>query len=337
MKFLHKLFLVFVSIIGIATNTKQINDNYYARSYVVMEQNSGKILESKDCNLRRSVASVSKIMTAILAIESDNLFKAVTVGKEINTIVGSSLYLEEGTKINIVELVYGLLLRSGNDAAVTIAQNIGGSIENFVSMMNNKAQEIGMKNTIFSNPSGLDMYDEGNISTSYDLALLMRYCMSNQIFREINGTKTFKSSVKGTWSNKHKLIQNYEYAIGGKTGYTKKAKRTLITSARKDNLELIVVTLDCGSDFALHKNKFEYYFSNYKYLNFLNKGINYILNYEIEVEKEFGIIIENDKCLNVTKFYQINSKKNEIRMSLILADNSSVEVGRTKYLSLKII
>ena len=194
-----------------------------------------------------------------------------------------------------------------------------------------------MKNTIFSNPSGLDMYDEGNISTSYDLALLMRYCMSNQIFREINGTKTFKSSVKGTWSNKHKLIQNYEYAIGGKTGYTKKAKRTLITSARKDNLELIVVTLDCGSDFALHKNKFEYYFSNYKYLNFLNKGINYILNYEIEVEKEFGIIIENDKCLNVTKFYQINSKKNEIRMSLILADNSSVEVGRTKYLSLKII
>ena len=132
MKFLHKLFLVFVSIIGIATNTKQINDNYYARSYVVMEQNSGKILESKDCNLRRSVASVSKIMTAILAIESDNLFKAVTVGKEINTIVGSSLYLEEGTKINIVELVYGLLLRSGNDAAVTIAQNIGGSIENFV-------------------------------------------------------------------------------------------------------------------------------------------------------------------------------------------------------------
>lgn len=337
MKLLWKMFFIFASLVGINNKTEQVSDGIYARSYVVMEQNSGNILESKDCNLRRSVASVSKIMTAILAIESDNLFNAVTVGDEINTIVGSSLYLAEGTKVNIIELVYGLLLRSGNDAAVTIAKNIGGSIEDFVVMMNNKANEIGIKNTVFSNPSGLDMYDDGNISTSYDLALLMRYCMNNETFREINKTQTFKSSIKGTWSNKHKLIQNYEYAIGGKTGYTKKAKRTLITSARKDDLELIVVTLDCGSDFAFHKAKFEQYFANYTYLSFLNKGTNYILNYEIVVDKEYGIIIENSKAKNITKHYQINHKKNEVKMFLIFSDNSSIEVGKAKVISFKTI
>ena len=336
MKFLLKMFFVLASLIGIPTKTEQVDDSIYARSYVVMEQNSGNILESKDCNLRRSVASVSKIMTAIIAIESDSLFNAVTVGEEIKTIVGSSLYLAEGTNVNIIELVYGLLLRSGNDAAVTIAKNVGGSIDDFVVMMNEKAQKIGMKNTTFSNPSGLDMYDEGNVSTSYDLALLMRYCMNNETFREINRTQTFKSSVKGTWSNKHKLIQNYEYAIGGKTGYTKKAKRTLITSARKDNLELIVVTLDCGSDFAFHKAKFERYFASHTYLTFLNKGTNYILNYEIVVDKEYGIIIENSKLKNVTKHYQINPKNNEVKMYLIFDDNSSIEVGRAKVITFKI-
>lgn len=331
-----KILLIFISVFAVNTKVEQASSNVYARSYVVMEQNSGKILESKDCNLQRSVASVSKIMTAILAIESDSLFNAVTVGNEINTIVGSSLYLEEGTKVNVIELVYGLLLRSGNDAAVTIAKNVGGTIDDFVVMMNNKAKEIGMKNTIFSNPSGLDMYDNGNLSTSYDLALLMRYCMSNQTFREINKTQTFKSSVKGTWSNKHKLIQNYEYAIGGKTGYTKKAKRTLITSARKDDLELVVVTLDCGSDFAFHKAKFEQYFANYAYLTFLNKGTNYILNYEIVVDKEYGIMIENSKIKNATKHYQINPKNNEVKMRLILEDNTSIEVGKVKANSFKI-
>lgn len=321
-------------------NVKKVDSNIsnsiYARSYVVMEQNSGKLLESKDCNLRRSVASVSKIMTAIIAIESDKLFNSVTVGEEINTIVGSSLYLEIGTRINIIELVYGLLLRSGNDAAVIIAKNVGGTIDNFVAMMNEKAMQIGMKNTKFSNPSGLDMFDEGNISTSYDLALLMQYCMSNETFREIDQTQTFKSSIKGTWSNKHKLIQNYEYAIGGKTGYTKKAKRTLITSARKDDLELIVVTLDCVSDFAFHKSKFEQYFSNFTFVDFLNKGINYVLNYEIVVDKCHGVIIENEKAINATKHYKINPETNELRMSLILIDKSSIDLEKVKMVSFHI-
>lgn len=305
------------------------NENIHARSYVVMEQNTGDLLESKDCNLRRSVASVSKIMTAILALESSDLFKMVEVGDEINQAVGSSLYLEKGTKINIIELVYGLLLRSGNDAAAIIAENVADNTEEFVKMMNDKAQDLGMKNTVFSNPSGLDMYDAGNISTSYDLAILMRYCMQNPTFREISGTKHFKSSVKGNWTNKHKLIQNYEYAIAGKTGFTKKARRTLITSARKDNMELIVVTLDCGADFAFHKGKFEKYFNNYTYIEFLNKGANYILNYEFISDKEWGILVELGKVKLITKMYKINPKNNELSMYLVNEDGSKTFVGKT--------
>ena len=335
MKLLLKCLLAFCTLFS--TKTIYAEDNIYARSYVVMEQNSGKLLESKDCNLVRSVASVSKIMTAIIAIESNDLFKTVEIGEEINNAVGSSLYLEQGTKVDIIELVYGLLLRSGNDAAQAIAKNIGGTVEDFVNLMNEKAHEIGMKNTIFSNPSGLDMFDDGNKSTSYDLALLMRYCMENAVFREINGTKQYKSLVKGVWNNKHKLIQNYEYAIGGKTGYTKKARRTLITSAKKDNLELIIVTLDCGGDFVFHKQKFEKYFENYVYIPFLNKGTNYILNYELVTNKNYGIVLKKEDAEFAIKIYKISSKNNDIQMYLELPNGLTINVGRATLLNYAVV
>ena len=335
MKLLLKFLMIFCAIFS--TKSVYAEENIYARSYVVMEQNSGKIIESKECNLVRSVASVSKIMTAIIAIESSDLFKNVEIGDEIDQAIGSSLYLEKGTKVDIIELVYGLLLRSGNDAAMAIAKNIGGSVEEFVAMMNEKARLIGMKNTTFNNPSGLDMFDEGNLSTSYDLALMMRYAMSNDLFREINGTKSYKSLVKGTWHNKHKLLQNYEYAIGGKKGYTKKARRTLITSARKDNLELIVVTLDCGNDFSLHKQLFEKYFNDYVYITFLNKGMNYILNYEFFSNKSYGLFLKKDLIENGIKISKLNSKKNIVSMFFKLSDGTLIEVGRTTLTSVAVV
>lgn len=325
-----KKILIFICLIMSLFSKQNVyaDENIFARSYVVMEQNSGKLLESKDCNLQRSVASVSKIMTAIIALESEDLFKSVVVGNEIDQVVGSSLYLEKGCKINIIELVYGLLLRSGNDAAVIIATNIGGSVDEFVRKMNEKARDIGMKNTHFSNPSGLDMFDDGNISTSYDLALLMQYCMQNKTFREINATKHYKSSLKGSWANKHKLIQNYEYAIGGKTGYTKKAKRTLITSARKEEMELIVVTLDCGSDFSFHKNKFEKYFNEYAYIKFLDIGKNNILNYEFYSDIAIGVLEKNSEIDNIIKVYKVNPHTKELSMYLNYKDGRNVLVGK---------
>lgn len=335
MKLFLKLLMIFCALFP--TKIVYAEENIFARSYVIMEQNSGKIIESKDCNLVRSVASVSKIMTAIIAIESNDLFKSVEIGDEIDQAIGSSLYLEKGTKVDIIELVYGLLLRSGNDAAMAIAKNVGGSVDKFVEMMNDKARLIGMKNTTFNNPSGLDMFDEGNLSTSYDLALMMRYAMSNKLFREIDSSKSYKSLVKGTWYNKHKLLQNYEYAIGGKTGYTKKARRTLITSACKDNLELIVVTLDCGNDFSLHKQLFEKYFNNYTYVPFLNKGMNYILNYEFYSNKSYGILIKNELVENAIKIYKLNSKNNTISMFFKLSNGTLIEIGRTTLASVAVV
>ena len=195
-----------------------VNNDIYARSYCLMDGNSLEVISSKNQHEIRSMASISKIMTALISIESDRLFEVVTVDEVIYQIEGSSLYLEVGNEITIIDLVYGLLLRSGNDAAVLVASNLSSSIEDFVLLMNNKAKKIGMNNTHFSNPSGLDIFDEGNLSTTYDMCLLMSYCLNNRLFREISSTKYYKTPLKGQWKNKNKLLFDYKYCISGKTG-----------------------------------------------------------------------------------------------------------------------
>lgn len=186
-------------------------------------------------------------------------------------------------------------------------------------MMNDKAQEIGMRDTIFHNPSGLDEEDAGNISSVYDMALLMRYCMQNPTFQEITSTKEYKRlDGNGTWHNKNKLLNQYEYCNGGKTGFTKKAKRTLVTSAKKDGVSLIVVTFNCGDDFNMHQNLYETYFQIYDEVLCLDRGIYQIedqnicvdipvyqtlamdidvskLTYQLEKLDEVGIYFENNK------------------------------------------
>lgn len=295
------------------------SDNYYARNYIVYDYNSEEILEGKNYNDTYSVASISKIMTAILAIESEKLFNVIVVDDVIKTIEGSSLYLNVGDKITIVDLVYGLMLRSGNDAAVLIAKNVSGSVESFVDLMNQKSLELGLTNTTFNNPSGLDIFDEGNISSCLDMAKLMAYCLDNEVFKDIIKTKSYHSPLKGAWSNKNKLLHSYSYCIGGKTGYTKKARRTLITSASKDYQNLIVVTFDSGNDFNFHKSIYEHYFNNYQYLLFLNKGINYIDEYYIYSKKIVGIRIEKSITSGV-KIYYLNPISNTLKIEFISED-----------------
>ena len=213
MKVINCLIVFLLSILSVDTS-----NGIYTRSYCLMDGNSLEVISSKNKEDIRSVASISKIMTAIISIESNRLFEVITVDEVIYQIEGSSLYLEVGNEITIIDLVYGLLLRSGNDAAVLLASNLAPSIDGFVSLMNNKAKEIGMNNTIFNNPSGLDIFDEGNLSTPYDMSLLMSYCLNNRLFREISSTKYYKCPLKGKWKNKNKLLFDYEYCIGGKTG-----------------------------------------------------------------------------------------------------------------------
>ncbi len=300
---------------------------YYARNYIVLDDSSHEILEGENIHASYSVASISKIMTAILALESDSLFEVILVDDIIKTIEGSSLYLSIGDKITILDLVYGLLLRSGNDAAVLIANNIGKDVADFVNMMNVKAQEIGMENTIFHNPSGLDIFDEGNISSCYDMAILMSYCLKNELFRTIIHTQSYTNPIKGVWSNKNKLLRQYDFCIGGKTGYTKKARRTLINAAEKEGQTLIVVTFDCGSDFAFHKTLFEKYFNNYYYIIALEKGKNQIEQFQIETEKVIGIRIPKNIELKGTLVYEILRGTTTIHIYFLLESGIRFEGG----------
>lgn len=245
-----------------------------ARSAILMDTDSNRIMYAKNIDEVRSVASISKIMTGILACESGKLDDTIVIGDEILDAYGSAIYIKVGEKIKLRDLVYGLMLRSGNDAALAIAKYVGGDVDNFVKLMNEKAKKIGMKNTIFNNPSGLDE-NGGNLSTAYDMAILMSYAVKNVEFKTIVGTK--KHSVKTnmnvySWTNKNKLLGSYKYATGGKTGYTEIAKRTLVTTASKDNLNLVVVTLNDGNDFSDHKSLHEYGFNTYDSYNILQKG-----------------------------------------------------------------
>nr|WP_239587005.1 D-alanyl-D-alanine carboxypeptidase family protein [Bacillus ectoiniformans] len=248
-----------------------------ANSAVLMEQQSGRVLFAKDPHKKARIASITKIMTAILAIESDKLKENVKVSPRAVGTEGSSLYLKEGEKLPLEDLVYGLMLRSGNDAAVAIAEHVGGSKEGFVYLMNEKAKEIGMKHTYFANPHGLDDHEE-HLSTAYDMALLTQYAMKNETYRKVAGTKVYRApnpeeKWDRIWHNKNRLLtEKYEYCTGGKTGFTKRAKRTLVTTAAKGDMELIAVTLNAPDDWNDHIYMYESSFKTYDPIILLSEG-----------------------------------------------------------------
>ncbi len=255
--------------------TKQV-EAFSGECGVLVEQVTGRVLFEQCGDEQKYIASITKVMTAILAIEEGQLDTWVEISENATYQVGSSLYVKQGDRLKLMDLIYGLMLRSGNDAAMAIAEHVSGSEEEFVKLMNDKVKELGLQNTVFQNVSGLDE-TTFNLSSAYDMALIMRHAMNNPIFREIAGTKEHQAtSDEGctyVWHNKHKLVTGYyEDAIAGKTGFTKKARRTLITSAARDNLELVVVTLNDGNDWQDHTSLFEYGFSEYELKHVLAKG-----------------------------------------------------------------
>ncbi|MFC3882773.1 D-alanyl-D-alanine carboxypeptidase family protein [Bacillus songklensis] len=248
-----------------------------AQSAILIEQHTGRVLYEKEAHKRLRIASITKIMTAILAIESGKMEDTVTVSNRAVGTEGSSLYLVPNEKIKLKDLVYGLMLRSGNDAAVAIAEYVGGSLDGFVYLMNQKAAEIGMKDTGFANPHGLDDH-ENHYSTAYDMAILMKYATANKTFQEISGTKIYRAphpeeKWDRVWKNKNKLLTSlYPYCTGGKTGYTKRAKRTLVTTASKDGMDLIAVTLNDPDDWQDHISMYETGFDKFKLTKVVKKG-----------------------------------------------------------------
>lgn len=335
---MKKLFLLFVFFLfPIVTNAMS------AESAIVIDADSGRVLYEHNAEKKKLIASTTKIMTALVALEYGDIDSNVTISEDVLKAYGSAIYIEVGEELTLKDLLYGLMLRSGNDAAIEIARSVAGSMESFVYLMNERAKEIGMKNTVFLNAHGLEESNgNGNTSTAYDMALLMREAMKKDTFREIVHTKniTVKSSYKTyVWNNKNRLLNEYEYTTGGKTGYTEKAKRTLVTSATKDGKNLIVVTLNDGNDFADHKSLYETYFAKYELLEILNKdnfSVEDRSNYkedELFIKKNYNMLVlpeEKDKVRINVKLDKIEEYEDgEIvgKVEVLLKDKSIYEAN----------
>ncbi len=232
-----------------------------AKSAILMDGHSRKILYAKSATDPCLIASTTKIMTALVVLEqAKDLDATVIVTDHWVSIEGSSMYLKAGDEVSIRGLLYGLMLNSGNDAATALAETIGGDEASFVAMMNEYAERFGMKDTHFSNPHGLDATD--HYSTAYDLALLMAEAMKNQEFRKICHTRTI--TIDGYELFFHnKLLNRYPYCVAGKTGYTVAAGRTLVTASEKDGQLLIAVTLNAPDDWNDQIAMYDYGFNNY--------------------------------------------------------------------------
>lgn len=254
-----------------------------AKAAVLIEAKSGRILYGKNENLRRGMASTTKIMTAIVALEHIRLDKPVTVAPAAVGIEGSSVYLSAGEVTTAETLLYALMLQSANDAAAALAFEVAGGIEDFALLMNEKAAALGLRDTHFMNPHGLD--DENHYTTAYELAKIAAYGLQNEEFAKIVSTRKktiplHDSEISRLLVNHNRLLRSYDDIIGVKTGFTKKCGRTLVSAAERDGVRLICVTLDDGDDWRDHRALLDYGFSLYENVKLAEAGA---LRYDIPV------------------------------------------------------
>ena len=270
--------LVFCSCIVSVSASENITVS--AKSAIVMCMDTNEVLLEKSAMLKLPMASTTKIMTALILAEQPDLSKTVKVTKQMVTVEGSSMGLLEGDAVSYRDLLYGMLLASGNDAANTTAYVIGGSIKGFAKIMNQKAAELGLKNTSFVTPSGLD--DENHYTTAYDLALLASAALKNKVFREACSSKIAtlyygNPPYRRTLTNHNKLLGNYEGLIGVKTGFTKKSGRCLVTAVEREGKRVIVVTLNAPDDWNDHKSLLDYGLSKTEVVEFKNNDLTDVL------------------------------------------------------------
>lgn len=277
-------------------------------SIVVMDGDSGRILYGKNEDERKLIASTTKIMTAIVALENSNIKTKLTVGEEVLKVNGSMIYSKPGEQYTIEDLLYGLMLRSGNDAAMTIAYNVFG-YNRFIQEMNTKAMILGMTNTTYENPHGLND-DSYNYSTAKDLSKLMRYAIQNEEFLKITRTSKYNN-----WYNKNELLNEYKYLISGKTGYTKKSGQVYVSAATKNNKTLIISTIDENNKYELHKQLYEKYFDEYKKYKVLNQ---YTFSFKEKTNEKIHYYIRKD--------FDMLIKENEINDLKIKVDTQNEAV-----------
>ena len=244
-----------------------------AGSTVLINADTRQVLYADNAKEKRGMASTTKIMTAIVALENGNTTDVFTVSENAQNQEGSSIYLRTGEKVTLSDLLYGLMLNSGNDAAIAIAEGVAGDVDYFVNMMNEKARELGCTDTHFANPNGLD--DGEHYSTAYDMAIIMSYAMKNEEFRNIVATREHQIKTESAQTflrNHNKLLWQYEYCIGGKTGYTKATGRCFVSCAQKDGIQTVAVTLDDREDWKDHIALHNFGFDKLKMVNVTEKN-----------------------------------------------------------------
>ncbi len=287
---------------------------------VLMDYETGRVLYGKDEHEPLAMASTTKIMTAVIAVEDGNLNDMVMVSKRASQAPKVKMYLEEGEKIKLEYLLYALMLESSNDAAIAIAEHVHGSVEEFCKAMTEKAHDLGAVNTTFETPNGLDSQNPNHMSTAYDMALITKYALDNKKVVEIMNTKstTFESDTKSYgFTNKNKLLSTYVGANGGKTGYTNKAGQCFVGTAKQGDMQLISVVLGSGWGSTGKERKWvdtkillDYGFENYKYETIMDGKID-IGQLEVLNSKTLTIplYIEGNLMLPLTK-----EEKNKITL-----------------------
>lgn len=296
-------------LILLLTSFTKVNNS---SSYIVMESTTKTILKSNNKDEQMLIASTAKILTAMTVIENYDLDEKIYIKEEYTKAIGSSVYLRCGNYFSRRELLHALMLRSANDAACALSDNDSDS---FIIKMNELAKKIGMKNSFFTNASGLDE-KEYNMSTAYDLALLAAYASNNQIFVEISSKRNYRVTTDNNcyvWLNKHKLVNNNDDFIWGKTGYTKKAHRILVSNYRHDNMDIIVVTINNNNDWNFHKEAVNS-LDNYSFVTIYNKGI-----HEIILDKEYYLLVDNSITIPV-----LNDEIDSLKLSLCIFENKAI-------------
>lgn len=316
------LCIIFVSIL--LSNSKMVLSGglpLSAASYILIDETSGRVLLAHNEHKKMPMASTTKIMTALVALENGNLKAKVVVDEDSVNTEGSSIYLKDQEEISLEDLLYGLMLRSGNDSAVAISKHIAKTEEDFVKMMNVKARTIGALNTNFENSHGLT--HENHYSTAYDLALITREAFKNKTFEKISGTKSHTANRESDnyFVNKNKTLWEYEGGDGGKTGYTMNAGRCLVSSAKRNGMRLIATSLNARDWFNDNYKLFDYGFENYKHYLIYDKNQFMKKVNIINGKEELNIIVKNDLVYPLTE-----EERGMIKINMIINKDISAPI-----------
>ena len=296
-----------------------------SRACIVLDRKSNRIIYGKNEKNKVKMASTTKIMTATIVIENYDLSKTVEISKKAAGTGGSRLGLKQGDKISVLDLLHGLMLCSGNDAAVALAETVAGGIPEFSDMMNNKAKELGLENTHFESPHGLD--SDNHYTTAYDLSLLTNYALNNETFLRIVGTKNYTVTINGypkNITNTNELLGTLNGVYGVKTGFTNGANRCLVTACKRNDLDIICVVLWCDTKNFRTKDSIkliEYTFQNYEYLNISDLIDENLNNWKEENLNNFNI--KKGVSNNIEIYYQ---KPNFSVIPIKKADKNNIEV-----------